>query len=182
MRDPYDFPVNIIPRGLSYQWVARTVMGDPNPQYRQMLDGGWTPVPRVRHPETFRHANKEGEVEFGGQILMCRVNEKTKEALELNADRAHANARATARRVALVLDLAIELYAPEIDSAAAQNVSCYEFARRRVMKIAEGREPNVGLFGLDDTEGPSNALRFRSERVPRHRALRWLFNLISRET
>lgn len=174
MRDPFDFPVNIIPRGLTYQWVAKSLYGDENPQFRQMVDGGWTPVPRARHPDVFAYQNQNGEVEVGHQVLMCRVTESD--------DRACANAGHSTRRVVLVRDLTIELSAAEITRANEMKVSCYEYARRRVALLSEGRLPDVGLFGLIDPEcQPRDGLVFRAARTQRHPWLRWLFNLISTE-
>jgi hypothetical protein len=179
--DPFDFPLSIIPRGLSYQWCAKELMGEPHPQYKTMVDGGWLPVPAKRHPGVFRKTDADGNVAFGGQVLMCRLIEVTHEAKERNDDKAHLQAHATARQVSVVVDLQIRLSRAEMDAAVASGISCHQYAVRRISRIEEGRDRGTVLRGPVDIHYPDDYLEFSRERRPKHKWLRGLFNLISTE-
>jgi hypothetical protein len=73
--DPFDIPITSVPKGMSYQWCAKTICGDPNPQWQRMVDAGWWPVPGKRHPGM--KVNADGDVEIGGQMLMWRMEHET---------------------------------------------------------------------------------------------------------
>jgi hypothetical protein len=179
--DPFDFPLSIIPRGLSYQWCAKELMGEPHPSYKAMIDGGWLPVPAKRHPGVFRKTDAEGNVAFGGQVLMCRLTELTNEAKEQNDDRAYLQAGDQTRTVSVVIDLQIRLTREDMDAARLRGISCHQYAVRRIKAIEEGRERRNVLRNDCDAMGPLVGLRFGYERRAKHKWLRWLFNLISTE-
>lgn len=177
-KDPFDVPSHIIPKGMTYQWVAKTIMGDPHPSYKAMIEAGWIAVPAHRHPTVFRSFDEQGNVCVGGQILMGRMNEISNEALLIDQDKAHRNAGASARYVKYG-DVPILLSKSEMNEAARLGVSCEQWALRRMKMIAEGRVRGIALVA-DDIDVPQ-ALRFVKVRHPRHRCLTWLFNLISTE-
>lgn len=178
--DPFDFPLSIIPRGLSYQWCAKKVMGDPHPQYKAMVEGGWLPVPAARHPGVFRKTDEDGNVAFGGQVLMCRLTEMTHEARERTDDKAHMQA-GNARTVDIVADLHVLLSHSEMGTAAALGISCHQYAVRRITAIAEGRDNGVLRNIASEFGSADGRLAFGRERQPKRKWLRWLFNLISTE-
>lgn len=68
-----------IPEGMSYQWIATTVIGKDNrEELVAMQQNGWTPVPAGRHPElTGAKPDDETPIERGGQMLHERPAEIT---------------------------------------------------------------------------------------------------------
>ncbi len=86
-------PQEMIPEGISLQWVTDSVMGQPQPQRRAQFERrGWTPV----HPTDF-NARFDGkftplgdnkEINVDGLVLMARPKEFTDKARR--ADRARA--------------------------------------------------------------------------------------------
>lgn len=76
--DQFEFPKSIVPIGLTYQWCARTFMGDVHPQFQKLRDDGWMPVPLAWHREWFDCAGPE--IEIGGQMLLCHAHPKDEEA------------------------------------------------------------------------------------------------------
>lgn len=87
--DPYSIDVNEIPPGMSWQWIARTVMGKDDGKIRmrwtQMARNGWEPVDGARVPQ-FGVAS--GMVDLGGLVLCERPREMTDEAREEDYARA----------------------------------------------------------------------------------------------
>lgn len=86
--DRYHIPPEMIPEGMSLQWVTNTVFGEPQRQHRASFEKrGWTPV----HPQDgdgrfdgwFTPKGYEGEIELGGQVLMIRPVEITEKAKRL---------------------------------------------------------------------------------------------------
>lgn len=182
-RDPFDFPPNIIPRNMTYQWCATTLFGEKHPQFDTLVQAGWTPVPGKRHPGVFQTFDSEGNVFVGGQLLMCRATEVTKEAKEKNDDAAYFMA-GNGRTVDVVLDLNIHFTKGQMEVARATGLSCHEYAIRRIKLMTEGLDNNSMLrsFGVDeDGIGGGTGLRFATPRRPRHRWLSKLFYLISTE-
>lgn len=175
--DPFDFPPNIIPRGMSYQWCAKTLFGKPHAQFKSMIDGGWTPVPGVRHPGVFQTFDDEGNVFVGGQVLMCRSTEQTKEAQEKNHDDAYLLV-GSGRSIDVVLDLHISLSNRQVSAAKACGLSSHQYAIRLVSGMADGMDENLCLGGVG---GGAHALEFKMRRRPRHRWLQRLFYWISTE-
>jgi hypothetical protein len=89
--DIFFLPVDEIPEGSSYEWKRWTVMGEQNPFYiAQMREQGWEPVDPKRHPNWVPPGYNEPYIIKGGQILMERPEELTKEA--------RAEARTLAKR------------------------------------------------------------------------------------
>jgi len=79
--DEFFIPIDEIPEGLSYEWKRWSVNGQENPFYiAQMREQGWEPVPPSRHPSWVPPGYKEPHIIKGGQILMDRPVELTKEA------------------------------------------------------------------------------------------------------
>ncbi len=88
--DPFEV-VGKIRAGVSYQWVACSIMGDKAlaaPVLEQMNEGGWRPVKPWRHP---RMKKSGGKIVVRGQILMERPEqvsvtarlEETTDAIEM---------------------------------------------------------------------------------------------------
>ena len=82
----FDVDLNKKPRGMTYEWKAQTVMGYELTEQQIMQEAnGWTPVPSERHPElTGSRGAKGGIIKRGGQILMERPEEITREAAEMD--------------------------------------------------------------------------------------------------
>ncbi len=67
----------IIPRGMAYQWCR---IGDRHP--------GWSAVPASRHDGIFAPAGYQGDIEFGGLILMEKPKHEVDADLAANANKA----------------------------------------------------------------------------------------------
>jgi len=83
--DPYDIPLTMIPRGMSYQWNPIS----PDVEVKEAASG-WTPVPYSRHEGVFAPWGTPGDVERGG----LRLCEKSAEIVS----RAQAQARTKAQQ------------------------------------------------------------------------------------
>src|ERR1700681_1325295 len=70
--EPFDFPKHMVPLGLTYQWSAERVVGEPNPVHKNLIDGGWMPVPTQWHAPY--------PVRVQGNILLCHAKAKDEEA------------------------------------------------------------------------------------------------------
>lgn len=79
--DIFYIPQDEIPDGSSYEWKRWTVMGMEDPFYiAQMREQGWEPVDPKRHPNWLPPGYSASNIIKGGQILMERPMELTKEA------------------------------------------------------------------------------------------------------
>lgn len=80
--DQFSIDKRLIPAGMTYEWKAETVIGQP--QTAAMLEyreNGWTPVPTGRHPFLMPEGTeKSAPIRLGGQMLMERPLYLTKEA------------------------------------------------------------------------------------------------------
>jgi len=67
----FDIDEDRIPDEMSYQWIAKTVIGKDNQEELiAMQQNGWTPVPAGRHPElTGAKPDDETPIVRGGQML-----------------------------------------------------------------------------------------------------------------
>ena len=70
--DPLDFPKHMVPVGLTYQWSAEKVVGEPNPVHKELIDRGWMPVPSQWH--------QPYPVRVQGNILLCHARARDEEA------------------------------------------------------------------------------------------------------
>lgn len=87
VEDPFYIPLDEIPEGLSYEWKRYSVAGQEDPFYiAGMREQGWEPVNPKVHPNWVPPGYKEPHIIKGGQILMERPMELTKEAI---AERKH---------------------------------------------------------------------------------------------
>lgn len=79
--DRFAIPAHMIPAGLSVEWKVETVLGQPIDP-REMVDlhdNGWRPVDVSMMP-SLMPAGYKGVIRNGGQVLMERPMELTKEA------------------------------------------------------------------------------------------------------
>lgn len=93
--DRFFIPAVGIPKGRSYQWIARSVYGIevPGPRLAEFLRDGWKLVPRRRHIKRFPGRVSE-PIEIDGQVLCERSAAATRKAQE--RDRAAAKALGSA--------------------------------------------------------------------------------------
>ena len=180
--DPFDIPPHLVPPGMSYQWCSKKVMGLIDPAYRRYLDAGWCAVPPKRHADFFpsSYTNPVGEIEYGGCVLLERNLTKTDLAREREIDAACLNAR-NGRTVAIDLVVRVRLSHEELDAAKTCDQTSSQYSSRRIQLMAEGCDNDLCLYGWD------GALLFGKKKhvprlVPRFAVLKWLFNLISKET
>lgn len=90
--DPYYIDPNTeVPDGMSWQWIAKAVIGKDDGMFRKhfndMQRQGWRPVDGASIP---RFGVTSGEVELGGLVLMERPIEMTQEAVEEDYDKARS--------------------------------------------------------------------------------------------
>jgi hypothetical protein len=79
--DQFYIPVEEIPEGSSYEWKRFSVNGLEDPFYiAQMRQQGWEPVDPKRHPTWVPPGYDKPNIIKGGQILMERPIELTREA------------------------------------------------------------------------------------------------------
>lgn len=80
-QDPTYIPPHMIPDQMDYQWVAVSVLGQPDMQMRSNFEmQGWEAVPALRHDGMFMPKGHQGEINYGGLVLMERPIELTIEA------------------------------------------------------------------------------------------------------
>jgi hypothetical protein len=70
--DPFEFPKHMVPLGLTYQWSAEKVVGEPNTFHKALLDAGWMPVPAQWHAPY--------PVRVKGNVLLCHAQARDEEA------------------------------------------------------------------------------------------------------
>lgn len=79
----------LIPDGMSYQWVCDSILGQPQPQRRARFERkGWSPVPAERHDGMFTPKGYKGEINVDGLVLMERPLELTIRAQQKDKMRA----------------------------------------------------------------------------------------------
>lgn len=72
LRDPFEIPAHLVPRGVSYQW--NPIQPDPEVKHHA---SGWSPVPYSRHEGFFAPWGAPGDIQIGG-LALC---EKSTEAV-----------------------------------------------------------------------------------------------------
>ena len=80
--DRFHVPADMIPEGMSLQWVTSLVYGQEQTQHRAEFERkGWTPVHGEdfdgRFDGMFMPKGQEGEISNGGLVLMARPKELT---------------------------------------------------------------------------------------------------------
>jgi hypothetical protein len=77
--DPFFVDKRLWPPGMSYEWKAESIYGQPNGTHMiEMRENHWTPVPASRHPELA--AAGDTVIRRGGTILCERPSYLTDEA------------------------------------------------------------------------------------------------------
>lgn len=79
--DPFDVPKDIIPRGMSYQWIERATL----------TGSRWQPVPASRHDGLFAPVGYAGDIEVGGMVLVEMPKAQVDEAHAAHIAKAHKN-------------------------------------------------------------------------------------------
>ena len=197
--DPFEFPPRIVPLGMTYQWVAKTVMGDVQKNYTTLVDRGWIAVPAQWHPKVFDVVS--GPIEIGGQILMCHAAARDEEADRIAGaqtildDWAAKYGGTFSGGVRVSYDELSEtrlvgdpkMAQTIIDDWAAKyggtfsggvRVSYDELSETRL--VGDPKMAQTIIERSPMTQPNRVAVRLL-ERKPRHALLRWLFNLISKE-
>lgn len=81
--DIFHVPAELIPAGWTFQWASISVYGNTEVLMDQNLhfaENGWRPVPSERYPGRFMPVGHKGPIIRGGQMLMERPEQLTKEA------------------------------------------------------------------------------------------------------
>lgn len=78
-QDKFDVPIDFIPDGWSYQWIATSVHGKPV-NNTGMFANGWEAVPAVRHDGFFMASGADGPIIVDDLMLCERPIELTLEA------------------------------------------------------------------------------------------------------
>src|ERR1700677_1725100 len=166
--DPYDFPKSIVPAGLAYQWCAKTVLSEPQTTFNELCADGWVPVPLAWHRDLFDCLGPE--IEIGGQVLLCRTAQYVQKQKEKERQK---------------IDTLIDGWSKQ---AGIDGLSGGVYVWTGDAKPPEFRsigDPHTAKIILDKTKEmaqPQREIKTKFlSREPRHRLLRWLFNLISVE-
>lgn len=177
--DPYEIPAHLIPPGIMYQWVAKKSAGRIDPQYQAMVEAGWGEVPYKRLEGHYRgrYRSEGTEILIGGQVLMERAKEMSVVARDKEIDKAFLNAE-TGRDAPINLVQRVKLSARELEAAVAARLSTPEYAAAKIRLIACQQDDSL----IRGWGGSLMFIRPPTKRVPKHRWLNWLFNLISKET
>lgn len=172
--DPFELPKGMVPPGLTYQWVAETICGDHNPQYDTLCDAGWVAVPAQWHQAHFK--GQYGPVKLCGQVLMCHAAAKDEEAERIAG--AARNLDTWAKNVSVGgfsggVRMIVETPAGMGDT--------YEVTLGEPKIANRVTEPLRLQAAQNIAPQPDQPPLPVKTRVARHRALTWLFNLISVE-
>lgn len=100
--DRYSIDPSRIPRGMTYQWVAQSVLGDKDVtrgQYIDQMQQHWKPVPANRHPEVFGFDAGEEAGVIRGLVLCERPDYLTQEAETENRQAAKAQVATQMARI-----------------------------------------------------------------------------------
>jgi hypothetical protein len=86
--DKFAIPAHLIPPGTSLEWKRESVVGQEDPHYMAALhENGWRPVDVSMIP-TLMPEGYKGAIRMGGQVLMERPIELTREAQAEDRDNA----------------------------------------------------------------------------------------------
>ncbi len=102
----FDIDLERKPEGMSYQWIATTILGKDNREgLIAMQQNGWTPVPNYRHPELSGVTDEKDPaynkpLERGGQMLHERPQEITDEVHDMEYRDAQEQMETQLERVA----------------------------------------------------------------------------------
>jgi hypothetical protein len=81
--DRLKVPPEMIPDGMSYQWITDSIFGQSQPQRRARFERkGWMPVPSERHDGIWMPKGYRGEINVDGLVLMERPAEYTNMAVK----------------------------------------------------------------------------------------------------
>ena len=164
--DPYDFPKSMVPMGLTYQWCAKTVMGEPQVQFQKLKEDGWIEVPAIWHRGQFDSTGPV--IELGGQVLMAHPHPRDEEAERIAG--AQKNVDDWIAKTGGAFSGGIRAWVGDINAPPPD-----------FRQVGKHKMANIVLAAAQHQivqQPPAIPLLTR---VPRHRALRWLFNLISVE-
>lgn len=171
--DPFGVDPKIVPSGMVYEWRAKSVMGHmATENIADMATDGWQFVPSARHDGVFMSAGYDDVIEIGGQVLMERPKAYADKVNQARVDLANKNVEDWMAR-----NGAAGFFGGVRSWTGNPNRPTTEF------KIV-GDAPMAQKV-IDSADGQISVqapvVVKLLERVPRHRALRWLFNLISVE-
>ena len=100
--DMFYIPVEEIPEGSSYEWKRHSVNGMEDPFYlASMREQGWEPVDPKKHPNWVPPGYSQPHIIKGGQILMERPMELTKQARAEDQQLARRQIREAEQRLGL---------------------------------------------------------------------------------
>lgn len=161
--DPFSVKLKI-PKGMTYQWVTISVLGDMElSDYVKMTKAKWKPVPSRRHPEM---PSAKGKIVYGGQLLMERKKSLSDQSRNKEMEAARkassmeggmqgtcrsrdditpdqgwlqrfdeVSKEAEINNYTFYVTVGIELNKKEIEAAAILNLTAQEYARRKVAMI-----------------------------------------------
>lgn len=177
--DPFEFPKHMVPRGLAYLWSSEKIMGESNPHHDRRLAEGWVAVPAQWHRPYFD--GPDGPVKVRGNVLLCHAAVRDEEAERIaGAQRNIDNwqkrygefsggvriQRQSSESVEPLRTLRLG------DASLAQQIAPLPTKREAVPRRDAAPWPTAREVPI------STSIK---QRMPRHRLLGWLFNLISVE-
>ena len=174
--DPYHVDPKSIPPGMVYEWRTRTTFGD------EPTKDGWEFVLASRHDGIYAPVGYQDVITIGASALMERPKEMSDKVHAAHEAKAHQNVTDwIARQGAAGFSGGVRVWTgdPDVPSGNSRMVGEPEQARKVIEATPQfGRRP-VPISEI--AASPILAVPSVPARVPRHPALRWLFNLISTE-
>lgn len=165
--DPFDVPANLVPSDMSYQW-------------NMTVQEPWKAVPTSRHEGLFVPISYQGDIEVGGLTLCERAKVYAVSEHQKRVDGAQKNVDNWIERTGGQFSGGVRIRSDaEIPPPALEFRSVGDPVLAR--KVIDRQIAEMAPVAPKNASG-NIPISAPSQRVPRSAALRWLFNLISRET
>jgi len=188
--DPFELPVAFRGRLMTYQWGAPTICGDPNPDYDKLLESGWVAVPAQWLKGWYKGSQRFVTVKTN--VLLCHAYPRDEEAERIAGAQRNVEDW-MARMGAAGFSGGVRIQ--HQDQSRAQPVKRVTVGDPAVAGLIAQREADRFRSALEEKEKELQGLHekllasatahaaalARPEPKPRHRLLKWLFDLISTE-
>jgi len=163
---------------MSYEWRAKSVMGEPTQcAIEGMTKDGWRFVPASRHDGLFIPVGYNGVIDVGGQVLMERPKSYTDAANVDRVAKAHKQVDDWAKKYGgLGISGGVRVWTGDENAPPPFKQVGELAAASNVISNMPQRLGAPTTAAASPAAAPCVPVR-----KPRHRYLRWIFDLISTE-